>query len=443
VVVNSEYVKKYDGKFILRFDDTDPRVKRPLIEAYDWIKEDCEWLGAKVDEVVIASERFEKYYEIAEELINLGKAYVCCCEQEKIKRLKDAGKPCECREKEGALGLWKKMLAGEFEEKTATLRIKTDLANPDPALRDWIAFRIIKENHPRAGDKYCVWPMLDFEGAVEDHMLGVTHIIRGKDLADSGKRQQYLYDYLGWTYPKTLHWGRLRMAESGKFSTSEMKKGIEEGTYSGWDDPKLPTIRALTKRGITSDAIRNFMIDLGLSEADIEVSVENLYAENRKLLDHSANRYFFVEDPVEVELTCVPQKTVRLALHPRDKPRGARESILEEGGKATILLSKKDADEIEDGEQVKLIGLDVIEIKKESSSLVGSCVGGKAKKKLQWVTKDAIETEVVKADGIHTGFCENACRNLKVGDVVQLERYGFSRIDEKTDDKIVVYYGHK
>src|SRR3989304_6993883 len=173
IVVNSEYTKKYEGKLIIRFDDTDPATKRPMLEAYNWYLEDCEWLGAKPDEVVIASDRVTRYYEVAEQLIKKGGAYVCFCEQEEFKALKDAKKACPHRDEkpEKNLGSWKKMLSGDYKEQEAVLRIKTDIAHKDPAIRDWVAFRIIRTPHPRpeAGNKYCVWPLLDFEGAVEDH----------------------------------------------------------------------------------------------------------------------------------------------------------------------------------------------------------------------------------------------------------------------------------
>ena len=150
IVVNSELVKKYSGTFILRFDDTDAKIKRPLLEAYKWYVEDCEWLDAKPDKVVTASDRIEKYYEHAEKLIQLGKAYVCFCEQEKFKKLKDAGKPCEHREtkKDENLKHWKEMLQGKYNEGDVVLRIKTDLKHRDPAIRDWVAFRILKVGIP-------------------------------------------------------------------------------------------------------------------------------------------------------------------------------------------------------------------------------------------------------------------------------------------------------
>ncbi|MCD4801043.1 MAG: glutamate--tRNA ligase, partial [Methanococcoides sp.] len=301
IVVNSEYVKRYGGKFIIRFDDTDPQTKRPMLEAYDWYLEDCEWLDAKPDEVVIASDNMEVYYEYARQLLGMGHAYVCFCEGGDFKKFKDAKEPCPHRGHAPEVNLehWDKMLAGEYEEKAAVVRIKTDIEHKDPAMRDFGAFRIVKTAHPRpeVDDKYVVWPLLDFEGAIEDHVLGMTHIIRGKDLMDSEKRQGYIYNYLGWEYPKTTHWGRVKMHEFGKFSTSGLRQSIEDGEYSGWDDPRLPTLRALRRRGIKPEAIRKFMIDMGVGETDVSLSMDTLYAENRKIIDTIANRYFFVWDP--------------------------------------------------------------------------------------------------------------------------------------------------
>ena len=250
IIINSEYAKRYDGKFILRFDDTDPQTKKPMLEAYDWYLKDCEWLDAVPDKVIIASDRIDIYYEYAEKLIKLQKAYVCFCSAEEFKANKDSKKPCPHREQDldKNLKLWKEMLDGVYGEKEAVLRVKTDISHPNPALRDWVAFRIVKATHPRTGDKYLVWPMLDFESGLEDHLLGVTHIIRGKDLRDSGGRQRFLYDHFDWVYPETIHWGRIKIHEFGKFSTSSLKREIESGKYSGWDDPRLPTLSALKKK---------------------------------------------------------------------------------------------------------------------------------------------------------------------------------------------------
>ena len=202
IIVNQEYARMYDGKFIMRFDDTDPLIKKPMLEAYRWYVEQATWLGCPPDEVYIASDRIPMYYEYAEKLIELGKAYVCFCSGETFSELKDAGKACPHRDAspEENMKNWKAMLNGDFEEKVV-LRIKTDITHKDPALRDYVAFRIVREEHPRTGHKYLVWPMLDFESAMEDHFLGVTHIIRGKDLIKTADKQRYIYKYLGWAYP--------------------------------------------------------------------------------------------------------------------------------------------------------------------------------------------------------------------------------------------------
>ncbi|MFN3384902.1 MAG: glutamate--tRNA ligase, partial [Archaeoglobaceae archaeon] len=312
IIINGEYCKIYNGKYIIRFDDTDPRTKRPMLEAYDWYLEDVEWLGYKPDEVIYASKRIPIYYEYAKKLIELGKAYACFCKREEFKKFRDSGTPCPHREGEieKNLEIWKKMLEGRYSEGEVVLRIKTEMSHKDPAVRDWVAFRIIYTPHPLVGDAYFVYPTLDFESAIEDKLCNTTHILRGKDLRDSELRQKYIYEYLGWEYPVTIHWGRVNIVEFGKLSTSLIKKEIEAGKFEGWDDPRLPTVRALRRRGIEAEAIRKFFIALGLSESEVNVSMKNLFAENRKIVDAKANRFFFVANPVEIEIEGLPEERV-------------------------------------------------------------------------------------------------------------------------------------
>jgi len=446
VVVNSHLVKKYGGKFILRFDDTDPNVKKPMPEAYDWILTDVKWLGAAPDEVIKCSENIESYYKHAVELIKLGGAYACNCTQEQFKRLKDNKQCCKHRDAsvDENLRLWGEMVAGTHDEKTYVLRIKTDLECEDPALRDWVAFRIAKDEHPIAGTKYPVWPMLDFAGAIEDHVRGTTHIIRGKDLMDSEKRQVFVYKYFGWTYPETLHWGRIRLEEFGKFSTSQMRKDIEEGKYSGWDDVALPTLMALRRRGIRPEAIREFMLSLGLSETDVSLTMENLYAVNRHMIDPVTNRYFFVENPVPFIVDSIthrmPCKTVRMPLHPASKEK-VREWTMCEGDK--IYISQKDASELKPGDAVKLIGLYIFDIVGVSDVVHASFTrrDDKKAKKIQCL-QEHLECEILKPEGKATGICEPATQNVQVGEVIQFERYGFARLENKADGKLSFIYTH-
>ncbi|MCX6694712.1 MAG: glutamate--tRNA ligase [Candidatus Altiarchaeota archaeon] len=443
VVVNSYLVGKYGGKLILRFDDTDPKTKKPMPEAYGWILEDVKWLGAEPDEVAYCSDDIDVYYKHAEELVTIGGAYACNCTQDEFKGLKDNKQCCPHREAaaEENLKLWKEMLSGKHEEKSYVLRIKTDIECEDPALRDWVAFRIVKDEHPRTGKKYCVWPMLDFAGAIEDHIIGTTHIIRGKDLMDSEKRQKFVYHYFNWTYPETLHWGRIRLEEFGKLSTSQMRKDIEEGKYSGWDDIALPTLKALRRRGIRPEAIREFMLSLGLSETDISMTMENMYSVNRQMIDAECSRYFFIEDPTPILIEGMPCKTVRMALHPAHKDKGVRQWTLCEDNK--LYVSRKDANSLNHGEIVKLIGLYFIEVLGVGDAVKAKFTRKEDKKakKIQCL-QEHMECEIIKPDGKAIGICEPDAKNISVGETIQFERYCFARLEKKDGKQLSFAYTH-
>jgi glutamyl-tRNA synthetase len=448
MVVNSEYVKMYRGKFILRFDDTDPDIKRPMLEAYEWFLDDFRWLGVTPDQVVYASDHFPLYYDYARKLIEMGKAYVCFCSGGDFKELKDAKKACLHRgvSPEENLRHWEKMLAGEYEDQQAVLRIKTDIEYKDPALRDWAAFRIRKMSHPRPeiGNKYIVWPLLDFAGAIEDHVLGMTHIIRGKDLMDSEKRQDYIYRYFGWEYPRTTHWGRVKIHEFGKFSTSGLKKAIETGEYTGWDDPRLPTIRAIRRRGIQAEALKKFMIEMGVGMTDVSISMESLYAENRKIVDPIANRYFFVWNPVELEITDFEPTVAKLPLHPTDHARGIREVAVGNN----VLVCREDIEKLQVGSILRLKDLCNIEITslsplqaKKSATTLEDLKKMKGKI-VHWAPVDGIPVKVRGPEGDIEGIGENGI-TAELDKIVQFERFGFCRIDSVDMGKVVAYFAHK
>ena len=353
VSILAEYQRMYDATLILRFDDTDPQVKPPLMDeargwnGYEMIQADYEWLvGRKPDKVLRASDRIGIYQETARDLIRVGGAYVCNCDAETFKRLKDAKTPCLHRDQtvQHNLAGFGSMCDGTTEKGAAVLRIKTDITHPHPGLRDWTAFRVVARDavHPRErkGEipRHHAWPLLDFQSAIEDHLQGVTHVIRGKDLMDSTRKQTFLYKHMGWTYPETLYWGRVSVHEFGKFSTSMMRRAIEAGKFTGWDDPRLPCLAALRRRGYSPDAIRAFWVAMGLTEKDTAVSLENLDAEDGKANDPLAPRYFFVPDPVEVMLEGAPDKAAQPMVHPSHPERGHR--TLRPG--ASVLVPKAD-----------------------------------------------------------------------------------------------------
>jgi glutamyl-tRNA synthetase len=348
------------------------------------------------------------------------------------------------------------MLAGGYGEGEAVVRVKTDIEHPNPAVRDWPALRIIdsaKYPHPRVGSKYRVWPLYNMAAGVDDHLLGITHIIRGKEHLTNQVRQEYMYKHLGWKYPEAIHYGRLKI--TGAFlSKSKIVQGVREGVYAGWDDPRLATFAALRKRGITPAAIKKMIIDVGPKTADVTLSWENLYAYNRKILDPQSNRYFFVSEPTALKVKDVPKVfRAKLPLHPEKPERGFREyTITPKGETAVFWVAKRDAEAAEVGKVIRLMELFNVKIESVTPDSVEASFASeayedarKAKAKLiHWIPKgEQVPCQVVMPDAaVNSGVAESACKKLKPDAVIQFERFGFVRVD-RNDEKLTVYYAHK
>lgn len=453
IILCNEYAKMYNGRFILRFEDTSPDVKAPIVEMYDWIMEDLEWLGAKPDEVYIQSDRIELYYKYAEKLIEAGSAYVCLCKPTKFKELYFAGKPCPCRDlpPDEHLKRWGRMLNGTYEKGGAVVRIKTDLNHPNPAIRDWPALRISTSPHPRIGSKYHVWPLYNFSCAIDDHEMMVSHIIRGKEHEVNTLRQRYLFEHLGWEYPEIINVGRLGL-EVGILSKSKIMLGFRSGEFSGWDDPRLGTLRALRRRGITPEAIRRIMIEVGPKPINATLSWTNIASTNRKIIEPKANRYFYVEEPVEIRTIGVEETfTVKLPLHPDHMERGFMEHIIKpDDGKVVLLIAKKDLENLRIGGVVRLMGLFNVKITAIDDGIVTAQYYSKGHQEaraleapfLHWVDSSSIEASVVMPDAsISRGRAEQNCLQLSVDDVIQFERFGFVRVDSISPFK--TYFAHQ
>ncbi|HLE97865.1 MAG TPA: glutamate--tRNA ligase [Candidatus Thermoplasmatota archaeon] len=452
VVLHLAYIDRYKGKLILRYDDTDPDVKPPMNEAYEWQREDLAWLGGRADLVLAASDRVPLYYEHAERGLREGALYVCACAPELFRELKGKGEACPHRALPAAeqLAAWRAMLDGTTSPGGAAVRVKTDLQSKNPAWREWVALRIVENPHPRVGSRYRVWPVLDFQSAIDDHLTGVTHILRGKDLADSGHKQRYLYAHFGWTYPQVLHWGRVKMHEFGKFSKSLLTEAIARGEYEGWDDPRLPTLRAMRRRGFQPQAIVAFWLALGLSERDVSASLANLEAENRKLIDARADRVFFVKDPVEVRLEG-PAFEAHPLVHPDDATRGTRRLAVREG--ASVLVPRDDMAELDGRRRLWRLkdGANVaFGETPHGARVLGHAIdaGGKPDRVVHWLPADPSQTcacEVRTPEGVDLGLAERALLEHKPGDIVQFERYGYCRVDavDATSGRAVLLYTHE
>lgn len=460
ILLSHEYSRIYNGKFILRFEDTDPKVKKPCLQFYESIRQDLKWLGVKVDEEYIQSDRLPIYYQYTEKLVGDGNAYVCTCIPDEFRKLTLAKQACPCRNLPATVHLerWQRMLNGGYSEGQAVVRVKTDLENPNPAVRDWPALRIIdtkKYPHPRVGSKYIVWPLYNLAAGLDDHLLGITHIIRGKEHYTNMVRQKYMYQHLGWEYPEAIHYGRLKITGAA-LSKSKIVAGIKEGDFADFDDPRLGTFQALRKRGITPEAIKKVIVDVGIKPNDVTLSWETLNAYNRKILDSKSNRYFFVAQPVELEVSGLPKAfQAKLPLHPEHPERGFREYTVSpsgEGRVAGLWISMADAQAMKSGQAIRLMELFNVQIQNLADTNVTAVYTSEAyedakKSKtplIQWIPKGSeYPAQVVQQDASVTeGFAESACKKLKPDTIIQFERFGFVRVEE-VGEKITVYYAQK
>jgi len=437
-VLNDEYARKYRGKLLLVIDDTiGSEEKFILPEAYEMIKEGLKWLGVKYHKVIYKSNRLKLFYAVAKDLIKKGFAYVCECSVETLRKNRAEGIVCEHREQtvEENLDKLEKMLRGKYGEGKAVLRLKTDMKHPNPAFRDRVLLRIVERKHPRVGKKYKAWPTLEFSWAVDDHMLGVTHIIRGKDLMIEDMTEEFIWDAMGWKKSQIVHHGMLKL-EGLKLSKTEARKAIEKKIYSGWQDPRTWSLQSLEKRGIQPEAVRNFVEKMGLSLSDVSVPLEIIYAENRKMIDSKANRYFAVLDPVMISVDA-KVKTAKVNLHPDFPKRGKRTIPVDTN---RIYVERDDFENFHDKE-VGLMNLFSVKLRRKSD-LTSKKVKYEIQK-IQWVSEPNLKIKVVMPDGkIKSGIAEPSMKKLKAGDVVQLQRIGFCRVD-KTGRETVLYFAHK
>ena len=433
-ILNYAYAKKYKGKFILRFDDTDPKVKTPEKKFYKWIEEDLKWLGIKWDKKYYSSKRLSIYKKYAEELIKMGKAYVCTC-GEKWKEYRDKRKACPCRDlpvKE-QLKRWKKMKEHKYKEGEAVLRIKTDLDAANPAVIDWPAFRIVDHpKHPLIKKEH-LWPLYNFASGIDDHLLGVTHILRGQEHSTNEIKQRYLYQHLGWKYPVTIIVGRFSMSDM-VMSKSKIREGIRTHEFTGWDDIRLGTIRSLRRRGFLPETITKLILEIGPKPSDVSISLDNLAAYNRKIIDPITKRFFFVKDPIKITVDKIPMKTIELPCHPRSN-LGKRKFKLTK----TFYISRDDYEKYR-GSKVRLKDLFNVVLGKKSK------YAGKELEpipKIHWVPQSHITASILTQDGYVTGFAEKNVLKEKVGKIIQFERFGFVKIEKIKKNSINAIFSHR
>ncbi|MEO3993897.1 MAG: glutamate--tRNA ligase [Desulfurococcaceae archaeon TW002] len=455
-ILSYEYARMYGGVMILRFEDTDPRIKTPVPEAYKQIKEDLKWLGIEWDEEYIQSLRMKLYYEIAEELLRRGAAYVDLCSQKVFRELRLRRVACPHRnvDPQKNLEFFDKMRSGYFSEGEAVLRIKTDLNYPDFSVVDWVAFRIIdtgKHPHPILGSKYVVWPTYNFAAGVDDHLMGITHILRGREHSLNTIKQRFVYQHLGWIYPVVLNLGRLNL-EGLILSKSKIKELISSrpGEFDGPSDIRFGTIASLRNRGIEAQTIREVIMDVGIKQSDASISWDNIAALNRKLIDKNTKRLMAVFTPIELRIPNYsgPDKVV-LANHPENSSLGSREVSLDiSTGELQVLIDRRDLEEIRKTGMFRLMELcNVKATDVREDTIIGEYLGRDLKQAkearmpiIQWVpARNNVKLKILVPEDLKLrridGLGEPALRELEQGDKAQLVRYGFVKIRKKALSK--------
>lgn len=493
ICLNFGLANEFNGKVNLRFDDTNP-VKED-IEYINSIKEDVKWLGFNWDNLYFASNYFDEMYNRAILLIKKGKAYVCDLTQDEIRQyrgtLTEAGKesPYRNRSVNENLDLFERMKNGEFEDGSKVLRAKIDMSSPNINFRDPIIYRISHSTHHNTGDKWCIYPMYAFAHPLEDAIEGITHSICTLEFAD----QRPLYDWFVKecemeSIPRQIEFARLNLTNT-VMSKRKLKQLVDEGIADGWDDPRMPTISGLRRRGYTPDSIKNFCREIGVSKADSKVDSQMLDFFVREDLQSKAPLAMGILKPLKLVITNYPEgqtEMIELENNAKDETKGNRfvpfgkelyieqDDFMEEPVKKYFRLFP--------GNEVRLKGAYFVKctevIKDENGNIIeihctydpetksgSGFTGRKVKSTIHWVEANSaipcefrlyeplILDDTPENEGKHfleqinpnsieilQGFAEHTqLENAKIFDKFQFVRNGFFSIDNKytTNDKLV------
>ena len=494
ICLNFGLAKQYGGKCNLRFDDTNP--EKEDVEYVDSIQDDIRWLGFKPDKVLYASSYFDQLYEWAVELIKKGKAFVCQQTLEEMRRDRGtatgAGKesPWRNRSVEENLDLFERMKNGEFNEGEYMLRAKIDMAHPNVLLRDPVMYRIRKVNHHRTGNKWCIYPTYDFTHGQSDAIEGITHSICTLEFEAHRPLYEWFLDAIGIEKkPQQIEFARLNLTNT-VMSKRFLKKLVDEKYVSGWDDPRMPTIAGIRRRGYTPESIRDFAERVGVAKRNSTVSLALLEHCVREDLNKKAERFMGVFEPLKVVITNYPDdltEEFEAVNNPEDENSAKRlVSFSKE-----LYIERKDFMEeppakfhrLAPGKEVRLRSAYYITctevIKNEDGSIKElhctydpatkggwSSDGRKVKGTIHWVNArnclkieariyenlfemedpfeveeghDFIENMNKNSLQIIDAYAETNLKNLEIGKQFQFERVGYFCIDkDSTPDHIVV-----
>lgn len=442
-VIDEEYAKLYSGKLILRFDDTNPLNEK--IEYYDAIMEGLSWLNIAPNIIKNTSDDINLLHYYGKKLINNGNAYICLCDQSTIHNLRSKGLPCQCRiQSDKVLENTDKIFNGYYHQNEAIIRFKGNMNSDNTAMRDPTLFRIIETPHPLLGDKIILWPTYDFAAPIEDSLDGVTHAFRTKEYELRNELYQQILQNLEMRIPHIIEFSRLEF-EGLPVSKRKLKPLIEENLVDGWSDPRLPTLMGLKKRGFTPEAIRRFVLSLGITLSETKPSIEVLESFNRKIIDSKSKRLLFVKDPVKITIKNVNQKEVIFKNHPSIDMGKRKISV-----NNVVYISNQDAEQLKNGMEIRLIELYNIKVseldivKKEAIAEYTDDTLKDTIPKIQWVSEqDLVKYTIIKPNKLFIGeifnhnsleiiegFAESFVTTLSNSTMVQFIRLGFCRIED-------------
>ena len=330
IVLNSGLARKYKGQFNLRFDDTNPAKEEQ--EYVDSIIADVKWLGGEFKEPLYASDYFEQMYVWAEKLIQKGKAYVCDLNAEDMRTYRGtldkpgSDSPFRSRSETENLELFRKMRAGEFAAGSRTLRAKIDMASGNMNLRDPVMYRIVKEPHHRQGDTWCIYPSYDWAHGGEDSLEQITHSICTLEFENHRPLYDWFLNELGVYHPQQIEFAKLQLTYT-VLSKRNLLKLVKENYVSGWDDPRMPTISGMRRRGFTSQALRAFCEEVGVTKNESVIDLGRLENSVRNQLNATAHRRMAVINPLKVVVTNYPAGQVEqmeVQNNPEDPSAGVR-----------------------------------------------------------------------------------------------------------------------
>ena len=437
-IISEEYAKMHNGKIILRFEDTNPGTER--LEYYAAIKVGMDWLGIKYSSVEYVSDSLDILYKKADQIIKSHDAYVCTCSQDSISKDRREMIECGCSKQgvEENEKLWHKMFDEKgFKEGQALLRFRGNMQSGNTTMRDPALFRINTKRHARQEQKYKVWPTYDFAGIIFDSISKVSHAMRTKEFELRKELHHTILDKLGMEKAEFIFFGRLNL-EGMPVSKSALKPLIENGKVPWYDDPRLPTLEGLRRRGIRPEAVKKFVLSLGLTKNDTVSPFASLEAFNKKIIDGESVRLHMVRNPKELRITNLPTNEFQLSNHPTID-LGKRTVNVND----SVMIEGEDAIELKKGESIRLLGIGIVKIIEDGSDLAAEYISenaGNIEKKIQWVAGETIKIKIIVPEQLFfgeefnedslkemEGFVEQAYLELKDGDEIQFIRFGYCR----------------